>query len=596
MNKLKKTIFYLKKYPFLSSKIFCFVLFGSFFEMFNIGMLVPIFRAMLDNKEVFAGIPVLSRFETVFTGWNRADIISVLLISFFILFAMKSLIFYLCNLSISKQRFLLTRDLQLDFFHHLMECKIHFFDSMKSGYLVNSLYNESTKIGDFMNGVLRIAAGGARLVVYIIVLSLISWKLTILAAVVLLLIFVPIEKILKQLYKIGKRVNAAVADLNFRVLENLSAIRIIKISGTKSYEEDRFRKVADSLYSYNYRALKRTQFIEPVTETIFLSMLVFVLVAVLKTKSIEMGTMMPFAFTYVYVALRTMRETKVFNGFRAECASNLGAFDSYEELLDTAKKEVMKNGTIQMKKFSREIDFNDVYLSYDGVREILRGVTCSIPMAKTTAIVGLSGAGKTTLVNLILRFYDVTGGSITVDGIDLKNLDLVLWRRKIGVVSQDVFIFNASARENICYGHFDVPEEEIIKASQVAEIDEFIKGLPRGYDSIFGERGIKLSGGQKQRLSIARAIIHNPEILIFDEATSSLDTKTEQVIQRAINKLAQSRTVISIAHRLSSVLSADNIIVIDKGKVVEQGTHEKLLNLDGHYAELYEIQFGAKNG
>ena len=223
--------------------------------------------------------------------------------------------------------------------------------------------------------------------------------------------------------------------------------------------------------------------------------------------------------------------------------------------------------------------------------DALRDISLRIPKGKTTAIVGSSGAGKSTLINLICRFYEVSAGEIYADGCPLREFDLVSWRSCLAIVSQDLHIFSTTIRENIAYGRFDATEAEIITAAEQANAHEFIVQLPQGYDTKVGDRGVRLSGGQRQRIALARAIIRNPEILILDEATNALDTISEHLIQEALNNLTQNRTTIAIAHRLSTIENADRIIVLDKGKVIEQGNLQQLLQLDGIFARLYRLQY-----
>ena len=241
-----------------------------------------------------------------------------------------------------------------------------------------------------------------------------------------------------------------------------------------------------------------------------------------------------------------------------------------------------------------DVEFDNVQFAYDEDNLALKGVNLTVKKGQTVAIVGPSGAGKSTIANLLPRFYDVTGGAIRIDGVDVRDVTFTSLRENIGLVPQDTMLFNASVRENILYGRLDATEQEIIDAAKAANVFEFIEKLPNGFDTIVGERGNSLSGGQRQRIAIARAILKNPSILILDEATSALDTESEKIVQEALERLMKNRTALVIAHRLSTIKHADHIVVLQQGCVVEEGTHDELLALNGLYSHLYSVQFAGK--
>lgn len=592
-DKMMKTVFYLKKYWALSLSVFLFIVFGSVLEVFNIGLLFPVLQAVSGGDTIFGGIPVINRLGAFFDGWNRPDVISVLLIFCLVSFIARSMVFYLGNVAISKQRFLLTRDLQVDLFDRLMSASIGFFDSAKSGFIINSLYNETTRIGNFINCVLRICAMAVRLSVGLAILAAISWKFTLMALLVFIVVRIPLSFVVKRIRQIGVAVNRAIADFNFTVLEAINGIRVIRIFTGEDYERKRFKKASDDVYGLNYSNLKHSELMMPISQIAFLSIFVGFFIVALRATTFDMMKVMPYVVTYLYVSKNVLTDFGGIQDRRAEAAGYLGAFDSYEGFLKKIGETAMADGIRRFEGLRKEIRFENVRFSYDANKTVLDGASFTVPKDKTTAIVGSSGTGKTTIAHLILRFYDVSGGRIAMDDLDLKEFELKSWRKNIGVVSQDVFIFNASARDNIVYGRQGVQENEIRAAARIADIDDYIMSLPAGYDTIFGERGVKLSGGQRQRLSIARAIIQNPEILILDEATSHLDTGTEKQIQQALDELSKNRTVIVIAHRLSTIHGADKIIVLDGGRVIEDGNHNELIARNGAYKKLHETQFGA---
>ncbi|MCA9914000.1 MAG: ABC transporter ATP-binding protein, partial [Anaerolineae bacterium] len=286
--------------------------------------------------------------------------------------------------------------------------------------------------------------------------------------------------------------------------------------------------------------------------------------------------------------LTTLGET--FDQYQRAMASTNRILD----VLDTVPQIQDGSQALPTQAVKGDVRFDDVQFAYSNGVRVLKGLSLNIPAGETAAIVGATGAGKSTVVKLLLRFYDVTGGTITVDGHDLRTLKLEDLRKAIGLVSQDVYLFHGTVRENIVYGSFDASDEQVIEAAKVAEAHDFIMSLPQGYDTIVGERGQKLSGGQRQRISIARAVLKDPPILILDEATSSVDNETEAAIQRSLEKLVVGRTTIVIAHRLSTVRNADRIFVLENGALKEQGLHEELVEGNGIYAALWRVQMGER--
>jgi len=590
-SKFKKSLFYIKKYRTLSVAIFLFVAFGSLLEVFSVGLLFPILQGVMGSKNIFAGIPFLAGFDSGLAGWPSSDMLSVLLGAFLLAFTVRSVVFYLGNVMISKQRFLVTRDLQFEFFEKLMDAGISFYDSTKSGYIINSIHNETTRIGNFINCMLRIFAMSVRMAVNVVILIAISWKFTAVAFTVFLVLRVPLYLIIKNIKQIGISVNRAIADLNFIVLEAVNGIRLIRIHSAEEYEKKRFRRSAMHVYGLNYSNLKRSESIMPFTQIAFLGVFVILFIIVIKSSGVDLAKTLPFIVAYLYVAKNVLGDFTAFQDRRAEAASYIGSFDSYEDLVRKIDSTIDSAGDIVFTGLKNSIRFDDVSFGYSPDKKVLSGITFSIAKNRTTALVGHSGTGKTTLVYLLLAFYKISSGRILVDDLDLRSLDMKSWRSKIGFVSQDVFIFNASARENIAYGNPNATDDQVRAAAKTAEIDEYLSGLPNGYDTILGERGVKVSGGQRQRISIARALMQDPEILILDEATSHLDTQTERQIQDAIEKLAKDRTVLVIAHRLSTILAADNILVLSGGKIIESGTHSELMKSGMQYKNLYETQF-----
>jgi len=301
-------------------------------------------------------------------------------------------------------------------------------------------------------------------------------------------------------------------------------------------------------------------------------------------KLIDFGDLLAFLL-YINLAVQPVRRLAQ---FVQQFESGMTGFERFVEIMEVKPEIVEKENAIELKNVKGQIEFKNVTFSYNKGKDVLKNISLTIPAGKVIALVGPSGGGKTTLCNLIPRFYDVESGSIKIDGYDIRDLTLKSLRENIGIVQQDVFLFAGTIKENILYGRVDASDEEVIEAAKRASIHDFVMSLPDGYDTYVGERGIQLSGGQKQRVAIARVFLKNPPILILDEATSALDNETEVMIQESLEELSKGRTTLVIAHRLSTIRNADQIIVIDKDGIQEMGTHDELLAINGLYAKLYK--------
>ncbi|MBI5728514.1 MAG: ATP-binding cassette domain-containing protein, partial [Candidatus Magasanikbacteria bacterium] len=372
--------------------------------------------------------------------------------------------------------------------------------------------------------------------------------------------------------------------------EKFQHIQLLKIFGTENYEKERFYETATRVADEATRMGRYVFLIRPLSE-VAVAFMIFLLVAVFR-RSLAFSSWLaiPAMVTYFLIFFRLFDQASLSMTFVSSMFQSLEPFKAYEKLRAAAQGAVLRGGAKTIDRFTKAITFQKVSFQYEPERPVLREVSFEIARGSFVAVVGPTGVGKTTIAHLLAGLYFPTTGKILVDGIDLADLDLPAWRKKIGYVSQDVMIMNDTAKNNIRYGSFAASDDEVLAAATEAHIHEFLLGLPLGYETILGERGVKLSGGQRQRLAIARALLRHPEIIILDEATSALDTETETLVQQALLNNQRTHTIVAIAHRLSTVSRADTIIVLKNGQIMESGNHADLLARNGFYNYMLNLQ------
>jgi subfamily B ATP-binding cassette protein MsbA len=431
---------------------------------------------------------------------------------------------------------------------------------------------------------------GSTLLVYIVAMFLISWQLSITSLILFGMLSVMISSFIVRVREASFPVSQAGADFTSSGIELISAMRTIQTSCTENFERYRFYAVSERVKAALFRLNKAVDLIRPLAEAISVTIVISVIILGFDFL-VASGSLRPSSLlTFMFVLFRMMPLVEQVNGLRVELGSYGGSIDKIKQILKTEDKVYLKNGNVEFEKLQYSIEFINVSFSYTEQQTILQDINLSIKCGETTALVGTSGAGKTTLADLIPRLYDPTQGMILVDGIDMRNLDIDSLRRKMAIVSQDTFIFNASVRDNITYGLENIEEDRLRLVALQANALEFILEMPEGFETKLGDRGVRLSGGQRQRIAIARAILRNPDILILDEATSALDSVTERLIQESLEELAKGCTVIAIAHRLSTIVSANKIVVLEKGRIMEQGSYQELIDQRGALWKYHQVQ------
>ena len=476
-------------------------------------------------------------------------------------------------------------------FDHLQKLSFGFFDNQKTGHLVARLTKDLEEIGEVAHhGPEDLFIAVMTLVGAFILMFTVNMKLAVITALV-----VPLTAWLTTRY--GGRMTrnwqalyGKVGDFNARIEENVGGIRVVQAFANEDHERRLF--AADN-QGYRKTKLEAYRIMAASTSLSYLSMrLIQMVVMVAGSYLVLKGELSAGGFVgFLLLVGVFFRPIEKINSVIETYPKGIAGFKRYMTFLDTRPDIADRPSATDVGKLKGDIQYKYVEFGYAVERSILKGLDLTIRAGETIAFVGPSGAGKTTICSLLPRFYEVDGGAITIDGIDIRDMTLRSLRSQIGIVQQDVFLFAGTIRENIVYGRLEATEGEILEAARRARLDEVIASLPAGLDTIIGERGVKLSGGQKQRLAIARIFLKNPPILILDEATSALDTETERAIQQALAELSKGRTTLVIAHRLATIVNANRIAVIDRGVIVEQGDHKELLAANGIYKRLSEAQF-----
>ncbi|MGK9476481.1 ABC transporter ATP-binding protein [Melioribacter sp. OK-6-Me] len=529
----------------------------------------------------------------IFTGSISEVLIKICLL-IIIAFLGKNLFGYLQAYFLAFVEQGVIKDLRNQAYRHLHKLPMSYFKNEKTGNLISRIMNDVNAVNSSISAVfLNLIREPLKIIVFLGIAIAISWKLTLFSLVVLPFSLIVISYIGLIIRKQSGLLQQKIADLTNRLHETITGIKIVKAFGMEEYENKKFEDETESFFKLSLKITRIRNISSPTTE--FLSVIVGVVIIyfgaqlVLVDKSITASQFIGFLFA-IFQLMPPVKELSSVNNRIQESSA---AADRIFEIIDTEPSIKDPDKPVPLNGFNDKLEFRNVSFHYEDSKSlVLDDISFTADKGKIIAIVGSSGAGKTTLVDLIPRFFDPVEGAILLDGVDIRSFRIEDLRKLMGIVTQETVLFNDTVRNNIAYGLTDCSDQKIIEAAKAANAHNFIMELPHQYDTIIGEKGTKLSGGQRQRISIARAILKNPPIMILDEATSSLDNESEVLVQEAIERLLQSRTVFVIAHRLSTIRNADRILVLEHGKIVQDGKHEDLIkNENGIYKKLYELQF-----
>ena len=486
----------------------------------------------------------------------------------------------------------LVKDLRDDVFAKFLELPLGFYHRYRAGELISRATNDVQIANKTINvSFTNLIRDPAQVLGFLAICLWISWQLTLLALVVLPLTLSVIVVVGKRLRRYSHRQQERLADLTSVLQETVYGIRVVKAFAMEPFENRRYLRESDRLFTQMFKISRMHRATSPLSE--LLATIVGAVILWYGGRQVFVQqSLAPEAFlTFLTAMFSMIHPIKQLSGVNNGIQEGMAAADRLFEIIDSESETGNEPERAPLADVAGRVQLQGVSFRYLPTDPVLRDIDLTVEPGEVVALVGGSGAGKSTLVDLIPRFYDPQEGRVLVDGRDVREVSLASLRRSLGIVTQEVILFNDTVRANIAYGLSDVPDRDVEAAARAANAHEFIERLPQGYDTVIGDRGTKLSGGQRQRLSIARAILKNPPILILDEATSALDTESEQLVQEAIDRLVRDRTTIVIAHRLSTIRSAHRIYAMKDGRIVEQGSHQELLAAGGVYADLYNLQF-----
>ena len=580
---------------------FFYSLFYALFNSLTFLLIMPILKTMFDADYTFVYVEKLPplafnqeyltalfnfTYSHLFNEYNPENVLLLLaIVTIFV-----SLLSNLFRYTVENMRTRTLQRMRNEMFSKVVDMNVGYFSDQRKGDIISKITSDVGVVQFCITNTLQVAFREPFLIIgYTVMMVAISWELALFSVLFLPVVALIIGSIVKRLRHPARTSQQRMGELVSTLDESLSGIKVIKSYNATGYVKQKFYDLSEDLARLTLSMARRQQLASPMSE--FLGISAVGVILVFGGSLVFKDALSPEGFiAFIAMFSQITRPVRTFIDQFSNINQGIAAGERIFSIIDAQSEIQDKPGAIELDGLKDKIEFRDIHFSYDGSREVIEGISFEIKRGETVALVGPSGGGKSTLSELIPRFYDVKAGDILIDGVSVRDYTQDSLRAHMSVVAQDTVLFNDTIEGNIAMGKAGATHDEIVEAARIANADCFIQEAPEGYQTNIGDRGVKLSGGQRQRLSIARAVLKNPEILILDEATSALDTESEKLVQDALNKLLVGRTSVVIAHRLSTIHNADKIIVVDHGRVAEQGTHTELLAKGGIYAKLIELQ------